>query len=131
MKVTVVVDANPIISALIGGASTEVFFDRRFNFVTTEFTLNEVRKYIPVISEKSGVKSEKILVALSFLPLTTVPEGDYGQNIPEADGMIGAIDKKDTRILALALALKAPLWSEDRDFENAKGIILLKTKDLL
>ncbi|WP_457555604.1 PIN domain-containing protein [Candidatus Pyrohabitans sp.] len=46
MKLQIVVDANPIISALIGGASREVFFRRTFKFATSEYTLKEVRKFI-------------------------------------------------------------------------------------
>jgi len=41
MKPTIVVDANPIISALIGGYSREVLFDHSFQFITTEFTIED------------------------------------------------------------------------------------------
>ncbi len=131
MKITLVVDANPIISALIGGISREIFFDRRFNFITTEFTLQEVKGYLPLISKKSGVDIERISLALSLLPITAHPKKFYQKNIQEAGRLIGKIDKKDVEILALVLSTKSPLWSEDKDFEAIKGITLLKTKDLL
>ena len=131
MKITIGVDANPIISALIGGVSREVFFDHRFKFITTEFTLREVEKYLPMISKKSGVDMKRVSLAKSLLPITTYPETFYKQNIQEADKLIGHIDKKDVDILALALSIKCPLWSDDKDFEAVEGITLLKTKDLL
>lgn len=131
MKITIVVDANPIISALIGGVSREVFFDHRLNFVTTEFTLQEVTKYLPTISKKSGIDVKKISLALSLLPITTHSKKFYESRIREADKLIGDVDKKDVEILALALSTKSPLWSEDKDFEAIEGITLLKTKDLL
>ncbi|MCD6371758.1 MAG: hypothetical protein J7L39_03505 [Candidatus Aenigmarchaeota archaeon] len=56
MNITIVVDANPIIAALIGGSSREIFFERRFEFITVEFTIEEVKKYLPVIAEKAGGK---------------------------------------------------------------------------
>ncbi len=60
MKISIAVDATPIISALIGGVSRDILFDHRFNFISTEFTINEVKKYIPIISKKSEVsKKEK------------------------------------------------------------------------
>ena len=34
----IVVDANVILSALLGGSARFVLFDRRFEFVTAEFT---------------------------------------------------------------------------------------------
>ncbi|MEW6006697.1 MAG: PIN domain-containing protein [bacterium] len=55
----------------------------------------------------------------------------YKSKLKEAEGLIGEIDRKDVDILALALFTKAPLWSHDRDFEDIKGIELLKTKDFL
>ncbi len=54
MNITIVVDANPIIAALIGGSSREIFFDRRFEFITTEFTIEEVRN----ISQQSLKRQE-------------------------------------------------------------------------
>ena len=131
MKITIVVDANPIISALIGGVSREVFFDHRFNFTTTNFTLQEVKEYLPMISEKSGVDVKKVSLALSLLPITTHPKSFYKNNIQKAEELIGPIDEKDVDILALTLSKKSPLWSEDKDFELVQGITLLKTKDLL
>jgi hypothetical protein len=46
MKVTIVVDANPMIATLLGGISRSVFFERRFRFYTTDYTMNEIHKYI-------------------------------------------------------------------------------------
>ncbi len=43
----IVVDANIILSALLGGTPSSVLFDGRFRFITTEYTIREVRKYIP------------------------------------------------------------------------------------
>jgi len=40
-----VVDAQPFFAALLGGAARKIFFDPRFRFITTDFTLGEVKKY--------------------------------------------------------------------------------------
>lgn len=47
MKIIVVADANIILSALLGGKPSGILFDPKFQFITTEFTLNEVKKYLP------------------------------------------------------------------------------------
>ncbi len=41
--------------------------------------------------------------------------------------MIGAIDPKDVDILALALTLYAPLWTQDKDFDLCGYDQVLKT----
>lgn len=131
MKILVVADANPIISALIGGASREVFFKKTFGFATSEFTLEEVRKFIPYISRKSDVKIEEIENALFLLPLKIYKRDDYIDKIKHAKEIIGKIDKKDVDILALALKLNAPLWSNDRHFTGVKEVVIVKTKDMI
>ena len=131
MKVTIIVDANPIIAALLGGTSRSIFFEKRFRFCTTEYTINEVHKYIPYIAEKSGLGNKFITYALSLLPIQPYPKEFYKDTIGKAERLIGRIDKKDVDILALVLKLRAPLWSEDRDFEKIGEITLLKTKDII
>jgi len=47
MKILIAVDANIILSALLGGKSAVLLFDSRFEFMTTRFTMNEVERYLP------------------------------------------------------------------------------------
>jgi len=121
MAIRIIVDANPIISALIGGISRNVFFDKRFEFLTTEFTLNEVKKYIPTISKKSGINEEEINYALRLLPIIVVFREEYEKYILEAERWIAEIDKKDVHILALALSTTKILWSEDKHFAGIEA----------
>jgi predicted nucleic acid-binding protein len=66
-----------------------------------------------------------------LFPIQTCPKEFYKDALKKAEKLIGEIDKRDTDILALVLELRAPLWSEDRDFERVEGIVLLKTKDYM
>jgi len=131
MKLIIVVDANPIISAIIGGASREIFFRKTFMLATSEFTVTEVRRFVPYISEKSGVRKEEIGKALSLLPLKIYKKEDYEVKIKEAEKLIGHVDKKDIDILALSLKLSAPLWTNDRHFSGIKEVTVVRTKDLI
>src|SRR6056297_1209790 len=131
MKIKIVVDAIPIISALIGGVSRNILFDHKFSFISTEFTFNEVRKYIPIISEKSGVGKEKIEEALFLLPIKIYSRKEYINKIKSAEEIISKIDKKDIDILALSLKENYPLWNEDKHFRNKDGANLIRTKDLV
>jgi len=129
MKIKICVDANIIISALIGGVARNILFDSKFDFITTEFTIREVKKYLPMIEKKSGVDAGKIEFALSLLPIKVYPEEHYSDKIEEADELIGKIDKKDVDILALALKSECYLWTEDGDFEIIDKVI--RTRDFV
>ena len=130
MKITIVV-ANPIIAALLGGISRQVLFDSRFSFATTSFTMTEVDKYVELIAEKSGLPESFIIDTLKLLPLKVYSQDKYLQKISEAKKMIGKYDTKDIDVLALALFLKCPLWSEDKHFQKVEGVIVVRTKDLI
>ena len=132
MKIRIIVDANIIISAFLGGKPRFLLFDPRFEFITTQFTIKEVERYIPLISQKSGVSEKEIKKGIS-LPLLKIVSRDYYKNyLKKAKNLIEKIDKDDIDILALYLKENTFLWSEDKDFEKVKPKIkLLKTEDLI
>jgi len=130
MKISIVVDANIIISALLGGKPRFILFDRRFAFITNEFTLQEVKNYIPLISRKSDVNQTEIEKEILLLPLKVVSRNYYHKYLKQAADLIGKIDQNDIEILSLYLKEGTFLWSEDKDFEQVEyRINLLKTKD--
>ena len=134
MKIRIVVDANIIISALLGGKPRFILFDPKFEFITTSFTLNEVKKYIPLISKKSGILEKEIEEGLNLIPIKIIPSSYYQKHIKEAEKFMRNIDKNDIEILALYLKERTYLWSEDKDFEKVRKkvkINLLKTEDFL
>ena len=131
MKITIAVDAQPFFSALLGGAARKIFFDPRFKFITTDFTLSEVKKYVHFIAEKSGKQEKDILQALKLLPAISYQQQHYQQKRLTAEQLIGGRDPKDVDILALVLTTQAILWTEDKDFDEIPGILLVHTRDLL
>jgi hypothetical protein len=70
MIIIVVVDANILISALLGGKPHRILFDSRFQFITTERTTWEVKRYIPLLAKKLGLAELEILSAFESLPIT-------------------------------------------------------------
>lgn len=132
MKIRIIVDANIIISAFLGGKPRFLLFDSRFEFTTTQFTIKEVEKYIPLISQKSGILEKEIKDGISLLPLKIISRDYYKNYLKKAESLIEEIDKDDIDILALYLKENTFLWSEDKDFERVKPKInLLKTEDLI
>lgn len=131
MKILIVVDANIILSALLGGKPSHILFDSRFQFVTAKFTIGEVEKYLPRLGKKLNVPQKDLKEILEKLPLLIYERIFYREKLREGKKIIGEIDKKDIDILALALKLETYLWSQDKDFEKAGYQKLLKTYDFI
>lgn len=132
MKIRIVVDTNIIISALLGGKPRFILFDPKLEFITNEFILKEIKKYIPLISRKSGVPRIEVKKGIFLLPLKIVPTSYYKEQIEEAENLIGDIDKEDVEVLALYLKEDTFLWSQDKHFEEVRPKIkLIKTKDFI
>lgn len=126
-----VVDANPILAALLGGMAHRIFFETDIQeFAVPEVTITEVRRFLPRAALKIGVEITTLEYALDLLPLRHYTARTYRQSIAEAKRRISKRDPKDVDVLALTLHLGLPLWSNDRDFDEA-GIEYLTTARLL
>jgi predicted nucleic acid-binding protein len=129
----IVVDANPIISALISdqsAASRIMWCGAIEELATTAHTIAEVRKYLPELARKAGRSEELLQLDLQLLPLVIYEREIYREKLKEAHAQIGERDPSDVELLALALRLQSPIWSNDRDFENV-GIPRYTTTELL
>jgi predicted nucleic acid-binding protein len=126
-----VVDANPILSAVLGGNAKRLFFESDIiEFAVADTAIEEVRRYLPKMAEKLGVSLDFISYALDLLPLTICSPKIYRRSLKGARIHIGHRDQGDVEILALALALKRPLWTNDKDF-GATTVQTLTTAELL
>ncbi|MBI5196690.1 MAG: PIN domain nuclease [Nitrospirae bacterium] len=125
------VDANPILSAIIGGNSRTVFLTtENIVFYTTAFNLKEVEKYIPVLAEKRDIPLEDLYLAVSMLPILVCGSEVYKDKINKAQVMLGERDPDDIHLLALSLKLGCPIWSNDKDFGEL-GVTVYTTLDLI
>lgn len=132
MRLTIAVDANPILAALLGGYARAILFDPRFSFITTEFTIIEVQRYLPMVAEKSGVPMEALQEALDLIPIEIFVHPIYQSSLHESKRRMAHIDPDDIEILALALHFSIPLWTNDLHFTKLDPPInLLRTRDFI
>lgn len=82
------------------------------------------------MAKKKRLAEDLVLLAVSALPVSVVERAAYSAVIPEASRRIGRRDPDDVEILALALALKVPIWSNDKDFKGT-GVEWFTTEALL
>jgi predicted nucleic acid-binding protein len=128
--VNLAADANVLLSALIGGRARLLLNHSQVHEVfTTEHTLSEVEEYVPILSKQKRLPSDILLLAVAALPVTLVSRAQYAKSIAEATKRIGSRDPEDIELLALALHLQIPIWSNDRDFEQVD--VDLSTTDSL
>ena len=126
-----VVDANPIVSALLGGASRRIFFEADIQlFAVPEYILSEVNAHLPTLAAKLKITETYLEYGLSLLPLSAYPPQTYRQTISQARQLIQHRDPDDADVLALTLKLGIPLWTNDRDFEET-GVEQFTTAHLL
>lgn len=124
-----VVDANAILSALLGGKSKRLFFEAGITeFAVADSVLEEVQAYVPKMARKLGVGHEFLFYALELLPLTICAPKMYRRSLQKAKMEIAHRDSRDVDVLALAL--ERPLWTNDKDFDDTT-VQVLTTAELL
>ena len=127
--IQVVVDANRVMSALLGGLALQLLYDLRYQFIIPERTTWEVKRYLPMLAGKSGVPESVLLLAFEQMPLEAVGDRHYMHRFPDV-AQTGLRDPHDRDLVALALERNAPIWSHDKDLHALTGIKALTDRDL-
>ena len=124
-------DANVLLSAVLGGRAKLILENPQVDeILTVEQIMAEVEEYAGVLARKKRLAEDMVLLAVGALPVTVVGQTDYAAAIPEARKRIEQRDPDDIELLALALSFDVPVWSNDKDFEDA-GVQWLTTERLL
>ena len=127
----IAVDANALLSAVLGGRANLILQHPEVEEIfTAEETLDEVQEYALGLARKKRLREDVVLLTLATLPVTVMERSIYASGIAEASRRIGQRDPDDIPILALALTLNVPLWSNDKDFKDV-GVEWYTTERLL
>jgi predicted nucleic acid-binding protein len=115
-----VVDANILVRAVLGKRVREVMeaHVENVSFFVPEAAYCEAEEHLAALVAKRGGDPEKALALLRSLGRLLELIGDevYGEFEAEARERLEMRDQEDWPILASALALGCPIWTEDRDF---------------
>lgn len=111
---------------------------RRWRFATTTLSRSSRPRQpttrssstSPPWAKKKRLDLDTLLLACAALPVTVVERSDYQQKLATARRRIGRRDPDDVDVLALALTLNLPVWSNDNDFEDS-GVEWHTTAELL
>ena len=115
-----VVDANILIRAALGKRVRRVIetYAGQVSFFVPEVAYAEAEEHLPALAIKRGGDPEKVLAFLRSLAHLVEPIGSevYGEFEAEARERLGERGPEDWPILASALAVGCPVWTEDTDF---------------
>jgi predicted nucleic acid-binding protein len=116
----IVLDANILICAVLGKRVRELLVENadRVQFFSPDVAYADARKYLPSLLEKRGIQSESAMAVLDaletiVLPLELVVYVDFKA---QALQRIATRDADDWPVLACAMTIGCPVWTEDADF---------------
>ena len=115
-----VVDANILVRAVLGKRVREVIetYCEKVTFFVPEAAYAEAEEHLPRLVIQRGGDPEKALALLRALThlVELIGSDVYGGFEAEALQRLGQRDPEDWPILASALALRCPIWTEDSGF---------------
>lgn len=115
-----VVNANILVRAVLGERVRAVIGEHAedVSFFVPEVAYAEAEKHLATLVVKRGGDPQKALALLRSLRSLVVLIGRevYGEAEADARERLAARDPDDWPILASALALGCPIWTEDTDF---------------
>lgn len=116
----IVLDANILARAVLGRRVRELIetYSEQVKFFVPDAAYTEAEEHLSAIVSKRGndpVSALSVLRAVSHLT-EIVPSDVYRAFANEAKRRLATRDPEDWPILACALALNCPVWTEDSDF---------------
>jgi len=115
-----VLDANILIRAVLGSRVHGLLlkYAGQVEFLTPDTAFAEAWEHLPKILETRNIPAEPALATLELVGtlVQTVELETYGSLETIARERIDRRDEDDWPVLASALALSCPIWTEDTDF---------------
>jgi predicted nucleic acid-binding protein len=115
-----VLDANILIRAVLGKKVRQLLmeFSDIVDFFIPDICMEDAKIYLPDLLKKRNIPSESAIAVLNNLePLLHITDKNfYTEYEVEARHRMQNRDVDDWPIVATALLLNCPIWTEDKDF---------------
>lgn len=119
----IVLDANILIRFVLGQKVPALLamYAATVDFLAPDVAFEEARRHLPAILHARCDDGAGVVAALAALDavmaiVTPIPASSYEPMRAPAMARIGQRDPHDWQVLACALLLSCPVWTEDRDF---------------
>jgi len=116
-----VLDANILLRAVFGTRVRSLLntYEDAVAFYTPDVCVADAGKYIPSVAKRRGTSPHFADVTLNHIVDTLIHVVDrnlYDEFEDRARTRIAVRDPNDWPIVATALLIEAPIWTEDKDF---------------
>lgn len=130
-----VLDTNVILKALIKDSAVRgVILSPKHEFLIPDHAIEETRKHLDVVEEKSGLSKKEINSVLDTLltNIEVIPAAKILSKWKEAEDVMATIDQGDTPFVAAAMSTPCDgIWSDDKDLGRQKKVRVWTTKEVL
>lgn len=116
----IVLDANILIRAVLGKRVREILIEHAatVKFFAPDVAYADARKHLPALLTKRGISSSAAIKVLDGLEsiVQTIDFELYAGQRQQALQRIAVRDADDWPVLACAMTIGCPVWTEDADF---------------
>jgi len=121
-----ILDANILLRAIFGRRVQQLLqtYEDEARFYTPDVCFEDAQRYIPIVSKDRGFDSDlgfSVLRELSRV-VKRVDRSLYEEYERSARERIASRDPDDWPVVAAALLLDLPIWTEDQDFLAAASL---------
>lgn len=117
---SLVLDANILIRAVLGSRVRNLICENaeHVQFFTPSVCVNDARKYLPDILKARGIDANPAIAVLDLvMGYVQVLENEWLQDYEApSKARMAKRDLDDWPVLAAALVMGCPIWTEDADF---------------
>jgi predicted nucleic acid-binding protein len=127
----VIVDANVLFALMKPSSTASRIFELGLEFEAPEFVKIELKKHEGECRTKSGLSKlgfeKRKDVVFSNIRFVAVYE--YKRFLKKALSIVDDVD--DVPYIALALAMRKPVWSNDSDLKKQDEVVVLTTEEVI
>ncbi len=119
-----VIDANILFAALlVENVSAKLIYNHNIHLYAPDFLFEEFEKYKQLLLEKSNRTEEEFNIAMKLLKkkIRIIAKEEFQSYLEKALQI--SPDHKDAAYFAIALKMKIPLWSNDKQLKGKQNII--------
>jgi predicted nucleic acid-binding protein len=130
-----VLDTNVILKALIRDSVVRgILLRSSHEFLIPEYAIDETRKHLGMVAEKSGLSESEInsVIDALLVSIKVVPAEKVVSKWKEAGDLMAGIDAGDAPFVAAAMSASCDgIWSDDKHLRRQDKVRVWTTKEIV
>ena len=130
-----VLDTNVILKALIKDSVVRgILLRSSHEFLVPEHAIDETRKHLGTVAEKSGLSESEInsVIDALLVSIKVVPAEKVVSKWKEAEHVMAEVDVGDVPFVAAAMSVSCDgIWSDDKHLRRQGKVRVWKTKEIV